>query len=235
MDTKDSDPQPTGVTGPTRSLPAPVPLPRMAGRRVRLRPVGPADFAFVATLETHPEVHFRWRHRGTTPSPERLLSSLWDGALVVLLAEHVAAGGPFAMLAAYGADLRNGWCSFGVAAVPDLPAGPTPTLDAVVLFLDYLFALWPLRKVYAEAPGFAFEQYASAVPLLLEREGLLKGHDFYMGRHWDKHILSVSRVDWPMRRRPFLPLVTGEPGLDVDDAHDSMTEPQGGSDAAVTS
>jgi hypothetical protein len=219
MDHDDPRPDEAGPTDPV-----PVPVPRLAGRRVRLRPVGPADFAFVATLETHPEVHFRWRHRGTTPSPERLLSSLWDGALVVLLAEHVTAaraaergepGEPFALLAAYGADLRNGWCSFGVAAVPELPPGPTPTLDAVVLFLDYLFALWPLRKVYAEAPGFAFGQYASAVPLLLEREGLLKGHDFYMGRHWDKHILSVSRDDWPARRRPFLPLVTGEHAVDA--------------------
>ena len=187
-----------------------VPTPRLTGRRVRLRPVGPADYAFVATLETHPEVHFRWRHRGTTPSPERLISSLWDGALVVLLAEPVAGGEPLALLAAYGADLRNGWCSIGVAAVPGLPPGPSPAFDAVVLFVDYLFALWPLRKVYAEAPGFAFAQYASAVPTLFDREGLLKAHDFYMGRHWDKHILAVSREDWAARRLPFLALVTGE-------------------------
>jgi hypothetical protein len=185
-----------------------VPRPRLEGRRVRLRPVGPADYAFVATLETHPEVHFRWRHRGTTPSPDRLISSLWDGALVVLLAERPS-GEPLAVLAAYGADLRNGHCSFGLACVPDLPPGPSPAFDAVVLFLDYLFGLWPLRKVYAEAPGFAFAQYASAVPVLFEREGLLKGHDFYMGRHWDKHILAVSRHDWQVRRRRYLPLVLG--------------------------
>jgi len=187
-----------------------VPRPRLEGPRVRLRPVGPADYAFVATLETHPEVHFRWRHRGTTPSPDRLIASLWDGALVVLLAERPA-GEPLALLAAYGADLRNGHCSFGLAAVPDQPRGPSPVFDAVVLFLDYLFGLWPLRKVYAEAPGFAFAQYASAVPLLFDREGLLKGHDFYMGRHWDKHILAVSGDDWHARRRRFVPMVTGEP------------------------
>jgi hypothetical protein len=185
-----------------------VPRPRLEGRRVRLRPVGPTDYAFVATLETHPEVHFRWRHRGTTPSPDRLIASLWDGALVVLLAERPS-GEPLAVLAAYGADLRNGHCSFGLACVPDLPPGPSPAFDAVVLFLDYLFGLWPLRKVYAEAPGFAFGQYASAVPVLFDREGLLKGHDFYMGRHWDKHILAVARDDWPARRRRFLPLVLG--------------------------
>ena len=201
-----------------------VPRPRLAGRRVRLRPVGPADFAFVATLETHPEVHFRWRHRGATPSPERLISSLWDGALVVLLGEHVTgarSGEPFVLLAAYGADLRNGCCSFGLAAVPEMPPGPSPAFDAVVLFLDYLFGLWPLRKIYAEAPGFAFAQYASAVPTLFDREGLLKAHDFYMGRHWDKHILSVSRADWPDRRRPFQPLVFGGP---VDERDTSVGE-----------
>ncbi len=186
-----------------------VPGPLLTGSRVRLRPVGPADYAFVATLETHPAVHFRWRHRGTTPSPERLIASLWEGALVVFLAER-RTGEPVAVLAAYAADLRNGHCSVGVASVPDPPPGPSAAFDALVLLLEYLFDLWPLRKIYAEAPGFAFEQYASAVPILFEREGLLKGHDYYMGRHWDKHILAVSRERWTASRRRFLPVVVGD-------------------------
>jgi hypothetical protein len=193
------------------------PEPRLEGRRVRLRPVGPADYGFVATLETHPAVHFRWRHRGTTPSPERLIASLWEGALVVFLVEG-RAGASLGVIAAYGADLRNGHCSFGLACVPDLPRAPSPAFDAVVLFVDYLFALWPLHKVYAEAPGFAFAQYASAVPVLFEQEGLLREHDFYMGRRWDKHILAVSRRAWAVRRRRLLPIVIDDPDRLVAEA-----------------
>lgn len=170
--------------------------PVLEGRRARLRPVGPGDYGFVSALELDPAVHFRWRHRGGTPSPERLVSSLWEGALAVFLVEHRPSDTPVGLVVSYQADFRSGTCSVGLVAAPHLPPGPNPILDGFALFIDYLFTVWPFRKLYAEVAGFNFAQFASAVPLIFTEEGRLTEHDYYRGRYWDKHILALSRTHW---------------------------------------
>jgi len=182
--------------------------PVLEGRRARLRPIQPGDYGFVSALELDPEVHFRWRHRGATPSPERLISSLWDGALAVYLVEHRQSDRPVGIVVAYQADFRSGTCSVGLVSVPHLPAGPNPIFDGFALMIDYLFDVWPFRKLYAEVAGFNYPQFASAVPLIFTEEGRLTEHDYYRGRYWDKHVLALSRTHWTGVREWLMPTIT---------------------------
>ncbi len=198
-----------GGTGPADPTPTAVDPPRLEGRRARLRPVGPADYGFVSALELDPEVHFRWRHRGATPSPERLISSLWDGALAVFLVEHRPSDTPVGLVVSYQPDFRAGTCSVGLVAAPHLPPGPNPILDGLALLIDYLFEVWPFRKLYAEVAGFNYAQFAAAVPLIFAEEGRLSGHDFYQGRYWDKHLLALSRPQWQEVRTWLMPAIIG--------------------------
>ena len=171
----------------------------------------------MSALELDPEVHFRWRHRGGTPSPERLISSLWEGALAVYLVEHRPSDTPVGLVVSYQPDLRAGTCHVGLVAVPRLPPGPNPILDGFALLIDYLFDVWPFRKLYAEVAGFNYEQFASAVPLIFAEEGRLTDHDYYRGRYWDKHVLALSRDHWNDVRAWLMPAI-------VDQTHPTVEE-----------
>jgi RimJ/RimL family protein N-acetyltransferase len=60
---------------------------------------------------------------------------------------------------AYDADLSNGVCSFGLAADPSLD-GTGLVTDGLVLLIDYLFQMWPFRKLCADAVEFDFRRFA---------------------------------------------------------------------------
>jgi len=48
-----------------------------AGRRVAIRPVFPADGGFLYAIATAPETAYKWRFRGSSPSPEQFSGQLW--------------------------------------------------------------------------------------------------------------------------------------------------------------
>jgi RimJ/RimL family protein N-acetyltransferase len=166
---------------------------------------------FVANLELHPQVHYRWRHRGVTPSPDRLISTLWEGALVIFMVAARETGRPIGLVVGYGADHRNGVCHVGLVADPNQPPGPPLIFDGFALLLDYLFRVWPFRKVFAEVPGFNVEQFGSMIGRLFVEEGRLREYEFYNGQYWDKIWLGLSRSEWVAARLRLLSPVVDMP------------------------
>jgi RimJ/RimL family protein N-acetyltransferase len=157
-----------------------------------LTPIQEGDLPFLYTLATHPEVSYRWRYRGNPPPPERFAADLWGRVLVQLVARTAAEGQPAGLVVAYDADLAHGHAQLGAVFAPEhagtgLPAG------AVALFVRYLFHTFPLRKLYLEIPGFNWDQLRSGAGRLFTVEGVLRAHDFYAGRYWDKHLCAIYR------------------------------------------
>ncbi len=75
--------------------------------------------------------------------------------------------------------------------------------EAVLVFLDYLFAYFPFRKVYAEVYDF---NRGSLGPLRsggFHEEGRLTRHTWFGDRHWDLHVLGLFRDEWLVVRRRF--------------------------------
>jgi RimJ/RimL family protein N-acetyltransferase len=173
-------------------VPAP---PVLSSRRVRLRPVTPNDYAYLYTLLTDDEIAYRWRYRGATPSPDALAQSLWQGTLAHFVIERRATNQMIGYASAFDANERNGWCHLGLVLDPGLH-GSGWSLEAGALFVDYLFRVFAMRKLYGEVLEPAYADFASGAGRVFRVEGRFGRHEFYAGRYWDLIILAVYRDDW---------------------------------------
>jgi RimJ/RimL family protein N-acetyltransferase len=179
-----------------------VETPPLSGRRVRLREVQPSDYEYLYALTTHPDVSWRWRHRGQALSFDTFSQIVESGTLVHFIVERLANGEPLGYAQAFDASLQWGWCHIAVVLDPAVALGGW-ALEAPLLFLNYLFEMYELRKLYASVLEFNYEQFASYSGDRYHIEARLENHDWYAGRWWDMLILAMYRTDW-MRTGPRL-------------------------------
>jgi hypothetical protein len=169
--------------------------PSLSNGSVRLRALGPHDLDWLRAAETGEFLAFRWRLHGAHPSPPDYVEQLWRGTLALFVVER--AGTPIGVLSAYQADQRNGHCRVAAARLESGDSMDTSFMAGVGLFLEYLFAGWPFRKLYLETPEFNLNQFASAVDRGIFRvEARLEEFMFLADRYWDVLFLSVSRNSW---------------------------------------
>src|SRR5207248_435856 len=112
--------------------------PPLIGKRVSLRTIVPQDYDFLYELSTSSELGFRWRHRGTTPSPESFVQNLWHGVLAQFVIETTGGGDPIGYITSFDANFRNRTAQLAMLLVPEL-LGKGWTLEAAILFINYLF------------------------------------------------------------------------------------------------
>jgi hypothetical protein len=60
----------------------------------------------------------------------------------------------------------------------------------------HLFRTFPLNKIYMEVPGFNWPQVQSGQGSLFHVEGVLRDHEYYAGRHWDKYVCALYPDDF---------------------------------------
>jgi len=164
--------------------------------RIALRPVAPPDEEFFRRIETDPDIGPRYRLRGTTPSPENYHQSLWVGVLsqqVICASDDLT---PFGLACAFNADLRNGHCRLALVLTPRAQTLRYP-LRGAGQFVDYLFATFPLRKVYMDVMEWNVPLLDSILETgLAQEEGVLRQLEFMDGAYRDSHIWSISREAW---------------------------------------
>jgi hypothetical protein len=168
---------------------------RLVGRRSYLRRLTPADYEFVYHMETTGDLALRWRHRGSTPSPEAAMRSLWEGTTAVMLAcskEHQA---PYGLLVCYDSRFPGATARFAVAAIPQARRTGV-VLEATTLFIQYCFDNWGYRKLYVDVPEYNLEQFHSALGRHFHEEGHLVDHDYWQGRHWGLLTFALYRTEW---------------------------------------
>ncbi|WP_256788246.1 phosphopantetheine-binding protein [Frankia sp. AvcI1] len=177
--------------------PPALPPPRFAGRFLRLMPVLPASTPFLYELAVTPDIGFRWRYRGSVPSYPQFEQELWQGVLTQFVIESIETGRPVGHAICYNPEFALGYAYVGAAISADY-TGSGLAVEALDLFVRYVFDIWPFRKLYFEVPEFNYPQFAGAdreksAGGALELEGRLRRHDFYRGRYWDRLILAVYR------------------------------------------
>lgn len=176
--------------------------PALRGRRVLLRAVLPADFEFLYRLNLESDIAVRWRHRGATPSPEQFIATLWQGVVAQYIIEELATSQPIGQVYLHRVDTGN---ATGYAAVAVLGSFARRgfALEAGGLFLDHVFKVWNLRKIYAESLDFNYSNFATGAGRYFREEGRLGEHEYHDGRYWDLVILALYREEW-MNIRPLL-------------------------------
>ncbi|MEJ5256012.1 MAG: GNAT family protein [Acidimicrobiales bacterium] len=164
----------------------------LATDRVWLRAVEPADVPQLWALVHDPLVSQRWRTMGATVSPEEFRASLWSGVLVQHVAVDRHSGEPVAWLICYDANHRHQHASFAVVAFPAFRT--TRALrDAIHLFVDYLFATWPLRQILVEVPEFNLSYVAPALREVADHVGSIPEYFFTMDRWWSLETFTIRR------------------------------------------
>jgi RimJ/RimL family protein N-acetyltransferase len=171
------------------------PSPPLSTRHIRLRAIEGADYAWLHAVSCNDELALAWRFRGATPSPDNFVRGLWDGVLAqFLVVGQRAPHRPIGHVAAYNPDLQSGTVYFAVTAFPPY-LGTGLALEGGLVFLNYLFSTWRLRKVYVETTEEALTQYKSAQRFLRE-EGRLIEHEYLKGHYVDRLTLALYRADF---------------------------------------
>lgn len=175
--------------------PATVPPPAvpLAGPRTSLRVVEPRDYPWIRDLTSRGTNLVQWRDRGQTTRPEQFVENLWAGVVAQFVVERRSTGEPLGVVTCFGVDQRNRHAHLAVLFDPDAASGRGWRAEALVLFVNYVFEVFDLRKLYAEVLEFNLPEIASAVGRYVAEEGVLVDHEYLGGRYWDMHLLAIHR------------------------------------------
>ena len=165
------------------------------GRAVRLRSILPRDIEFLYNLATSSDDIWRWRLRGRTPSPGDFESFVWSASDIQFIMERRQDGLAFGHVASYQTDELGGTTKLAMLIDPSVRAEGWP-LEGAYLFLDYLFGVFPLRKVYLEVPAFNLSSLSGILRRFTVEEGRLVDHTFGEGAHCDLVIAAMWRSQW---------------------------------------
>jgi RimJ/RimL family protein N-acetyltransferase len=75
--------------------------------------------------------------------------------------------------------------------------------EAALLWTDFLFRTFPLRRVTAEIYEFATSTLAIVQALGAEEVGFMPEHFWHGDRHWGVHFMMLTRESWLAHRRDF--------------------------------
>jgi hypothetical protein len=167
------------------------------GKTVRLRPVREGDISALYDAAIDPRWGFKWRYRGSVPSPAEFHVGLYQGTLTQFVIENVETTSLVGWVGAYNArqDAGTAYIAVARASAPNT-AFHAEMIEGMYLLINYLFATWPFRKLYAEIAGFNWSQFAWGEGVFFEVEGVLTEHDFHDGVYWDQRIIAFRRDEW---------------------------------------
>jgi RimJ/RimL family protein N-acetyltransferase len=182
--------------------------PTLTGRHVRLRAIYPNDYEYLYALASHEKIGWRWRYRGTSPSPEQFQQQLWQTTVAQFIVERTTDNQRVGFVQAFDASERNGYCHFAILLDPGLERSGWG-FESMLLFLDYIFTVFPFRKLYAEVPEFNYGQFASGERGVFRVEGQLKDHEWHAGQFWDTYLIALYREDFERDWHPRIEQLTG--------------------------
>jgi RimJ/RimL family protein N-acetyltransferase len=133
---------------------------------------------------------------------------MWDDVLSQYLIEQLSTGEAIGHVVAHQPRLIHGTAHVAIIVRPDLYGKGWP-LEGAGLFVDYLFRVFPLRKLYAETVEYNYDSsFAHGAGRFFSEEARLKAHHYYDGRYWDAVVLSLYRDDWNALASPFFDRLT---------------------------
>jgi RimJ/RimL family protein N-acetyltransferase len=174
----------------------------MRTRNTRLRPLAESDRAFLYGLMTSPHSGGRVRFGGATPSPEKVMASLWESVLAQFVIACPESGCPLGLVAVTSPNFRDGFAYLSALGAPEAQ-GRGVIAEGAMLGIHYAFLTWPFRKIYMEATEESYQAFRRGLGVFFEEEGRLREHTFWNGRYVDLAILAVYRETWS-RRSPDL-------------------------------
>jgi RimJ/RimL family protein N-acetyltransferase/acyl carrier protein len=176
--------------------------------RLRLRPIRTDDHLFLYGLATSPDLGWRLRSRGLPLSGDEFVKGLYEGVLAQFVVDDMQVGQRVGLVQAADVNLIDGHARVSAVVTPER-IGTGWIVEALGLFADYLFATFPLRKLVAEVPAFAWPALASGDGGAFAVEGRLQDHRYASGRWWDVYLVALRRDEWMPWAAPKLATLRG--------------------------
>lgn len=178
----------------------------MRGRSVILRPVMEADYPLLYSWRVDADFVALWHtpnrriptFREYLPELERWLS---EG--ITLLAAERQEGRVGGFVRAYNVNLADGWAWVQAYFAPEGRLRPFEVGEAAALFANYLFTMFPLRKLYSEVNSYNERVVRLCERLGFREHGRLPEHVWLKDRYWDLVLFSLTREDWGERSGQF--------------------------------
>ncbi len=201
--------------GPTVD-PLDPPFVGLFGRRTSLTPCMQGDLDWIYQLAVHADVGYRWRLRGETPPPDAFARFLWSESFCQFAIRESRSGRPLGLVQAYAGDHVSRHTKVAVLLDPSAQLSGWP-MEAIVVFLAYLYTTWPFAKVYFEGAATSLDSFLQSRSDLFVEEGRLREHVFVRG-HYDSWVIaSMSRQRFAVAWTSYLAAAVGHadrPGPD---------------------
>jgi RimJ/RimL family protein N-acetyltransferase len=164
------------------------------GRHTVVRPVAPEDYEWLFKVALHTPAGSRWRLHGEMPTYDQFINTMLAGAKATCVIETVD-GQPLGMVQLWHHDGLSRHAQLTAFLSPEAEGRGWP-LEGVLLFIDYAFAAFDLRKLYVEALEPELASYRSLVGSVLKEEGRLRDHQYLFGQYVDGYLLAIYRPDF---------------------------------------
>jgi len=183
------------------SSPGPVRGIVVAGRTSFLTPVVPADYQYLHALATSGPTGRTWRLQGQAPSADEFVSFLWDESDMQFTVLSRFDGKPVGLVQAYATDLAARHAKISALFQDSVHRTGLPA-EALAMFVEHVFATWPLRKIYFEIADDIRERYESILADQARQEALLEDY-LSRGTHTVAlGVYSIDRTAWSDLVRP---------------------------------
>lgn len=138
-----------------------------------------------------------YRHRGVPPSAEVYAQTLWSDVFLQFVVSPLHEATVAGLVTCYGLNERNQTAKLAVLGVAaDQPHQQSVAMRGTLLFLDYLFEVHPVRKLYAEVLSWNAHQFESMVGYGAQLEGILTGHELHGCTPIDLLVYGIHRDVW---------------------------------------
>ncbi len=155
------------------------------------------DFEWYYRLSTKINSLINWRFYGSPPTREQFAQLMYVAVHCQFVAELSSVSSNkdprIGVVVSYNYDAQNNTTFLGT-----ITSGNTNGLGVIIsiIFIEYLFNTWPIRKIYLEMPEFNTKSIKSAINRFLIEESRLKDHCFSYNRYWDYLTFALYRQDF---------------------------------------
>lgn len=150
-------------------------------------------------MEQDPIMAQQYRHHGQTIPPERYGEALWTGVDCQFAVESINDGTLVGIVNTHSPDKINLNARLTLLIRPDLHNKAWP-LEALPLFIDHVFRVFPYRKLYADVTEDVFQRFSAGSGIDFDVEGRLVAHHWIGGRWQDLLVLAIHRSKWESRQ-----------------------------------
>lgn len=180
----------------------------LTGRLVTMRPVSRDDYPTLFRWRSSFDVPHYMNFRRRVASYEefvREIELLLPNAILLLIRKKSNLE-PIGYALAHTIDPWDGWAAGGVH-VDEQYRLRGPGGEAGLLFVDFLFRMFPIRKLLTEIYDFADRVLKMANAMGFEEVGYVPEHFWYDDRLWGVHQMVLARDVWNERRERFADIV----------------------------